>query len=388
MRALRAADGRRIRLTTVGRWGGGAGTAAVVLGAAGGLRPLFGVGAAALLACAAAWADGRFGRRPGVARASLPAASFVRGEQPRLRCAPAGRAGAATPAIRGTLDDALPDGARTLPLAGRGWTAACPALPRGVWRLGPAVAEYHDPLGLAVTRTRPSPPGAPFTVRPRTPAVLPWVTEAAAAHALGAARLDTDEAFEIHGLRPYAPGDDPRLLDWRGTLRTGAFHVRERRGGGSAPAAVLLDTAAPDGEAFETAVDCAAAVALSVLRLGLPVTLAGLGGAPRLATPGAEAAAGVLDLLARVTPRQDTSTTALARLAAAVQNGALAVLATTRDPALWRPALSALSAHRATVICLHAVPPGPAPSGPRRYAGFRVLRITSVEDLADMPLGR
>ncbi|WUH93901.1 DUF58 domain-containing protein [Streptomyces sp. NBC_00433] len=388
MRALKAADGRHVRLTAAGRWGGGAGTAALVLGAAGGLRPLFGVGAAAVLACAAAWANARFGRRPGVAHASLPAARFVRGERPLLHCAPAGRAGAATPAIRGTLDDVLPDGVRTLPFAGRGWTAAGPALPRGVWRLGPAVAEYHDPLGLAVTRTRPSPPGAHFTVSPRTPAAVPWVAEAAAAHASGAARLDTDEAFEIHGMRPYTPGDDLRLIDWRGTLRTGAFHVRERRGGGSAPAAVLLDTGAEDGEAFETAVDCAAAVALSVLRLDRPVVLSGLGAAPRLITPAPEAAAGLLDLLARVTPHPGASTTPLARLAAAIPNGALAVLATTRDPALWRPALSALSAHRATVVCLHAVPAGPGASGPRQFAGFRVLRVRSVEDLAGLPAGR
>lgn len=228
-----------------------------------------------------------------------------------------------------------------------------------MWRLGPAVAEYHDPLGLAVTRTEPSAPGARFTVRPRTPAAVPWVAEAAAAHASGAARLDTDEAFEIHGMRRYVPGDDLRLVDWRSTLRTGTFHVRERRGGGSAPAVVLLDTAAGDGEAFETAVDCAAAVALSVLRLDRPVTLAGPGGAPRRFDPAPGAPEAVLDLLARVRPRAGASVTPLARLAAGMPGGALAVLATTRDPALWRPALSALSAHRATVVCLHATPPAP-----------------------------
>ncbi|CAG6399191.1 DUF58 domain-containing protein [Streptomyces cocklensis] len=256
-----------------------------------------------------------------------------------------------------------------------------------MWRLGPAVAEYHDPLGLAVTRTEPSAPGARFTVRPRTPAAVPWVAEAAAAHASGAARLDTDEAFEIHGMRRYVPGDDLRLVDWRSTLRTGTFHVRERRGGGSAPAVVLLDTAAGDGEAFETAVDCAAAVALSVLRLDRPVTLAGPGGAPRRFDPAPGAPEAVLDLLARVRPRAGASVTPLARLAAGMPGGALAVLATTRDPALWRPALSALSAHRATVVCLHATPPAPR-DHPRQYPGFRVLRVTTVDDLARVPGGR
>ncbi|MFG1806475.1 DUF58 domain-containing protein [Streptomyces sp. NPDC049040] len=389
MRALSdRAAGRRVRLTATGRWAGGAGTAGVVLGAVGELRPVFGAGAAALLSCAAAWAAGRFGRRPGVAHAPPARTEFVRGERLPAAFAPAGRPGSDPPTIHGTLEDALPGGSRTLPLTGRGWTLTSPALPRGVWRLGPAVAQYRDPLGLAVTRTEPSPPGAGLTVRPRTTDALPWVAEAAAAHASGAARLDTYEAFEIHGMRRHVPGDDLRLIDWRSTLRTGAFHVRERRGGGTAPAVVLLDTAAGEGEAFETAVDCAAAVALSVLRLGRPVTLAVVGAEPRLiaAAPGARDA--VLDLLTRVRPRPAASATPATRLAAAAPGGALAVLSTTRDPALWRPALSALSAHRATVVCVHATAaPTPADS-PLRHPGFRTLRVSALSELADLPAPR
>ena len=390
-----------MRLTALGRWAAGAGTVGLVLGGAAGRHEVFAVGVAVLVACSAAWAGLRFGRRPGVVPARPPTAVHVRGEPFTVHYRPTGpHVGRYAPFTVGDrLRSVLPDTPDTA-LTGRGLTAGVAALPRGVWRLGPAVAEYRDALGLAVRRSASSGSSAPFTVRPRVPDGLPWVAGADAAHTSGAARLDTDEAFEIHGVRAYTPGDDLRFVDWRGSLIAGSFQVRELRGGGFGPAAVLLDTAVAGGEAFETAVDCAAAVAVSVLRLGRPVELGGLGGlggvgglrgpglggGPRRLTPGPGAADGLLDLFARVRPRPGASPDALARQTAGIGGGALAVLATTRDPAAWRPLLSALSSRRATVLCLHAVPRGAAPSPPsRQFPGFQVLRVTTVDDLATPP---
>lgn len=372
------------RLTATGRWVCGGGLAAAVLGAAGQLRPLFGVGVAATTAWVVAWGLARFGRRPGVGSVTAAATELTRGERVALRYVPAGRVGGSPPVVRQELRDAA--GGRTLAVTVRGWAATSPVLPRGVWETGPAVAEYVDALGLVRTRTAPSPPGGTFLVRPRPPAdPVPWVARAAAAHASGAARLDTDAGVEIHGLRGHVPGDDPRLIDWRSTLRTGALQVRERRAGGSAPAVVLLDPAAEEGEAFETAVDCVAGVALSVLRLSRPVTLAGVTAGPRCIEPTPGAPGAVLDLLTRVRPRPAAPPAALSRLAATLPGGALAVLATTRDPALWRPALSALSAHRATVVCLHAVPPGAPAHAPPQSPGFRLLRVADPADITVLP---
>ncbi|MEE4546740.1 DUF58 domain-containing protein [Streptomyces sp. V4-01] len=382
----------RVRLTGAGRWTAGVGTAATVLGGAGGQSPVFAFGVAALAACAGAWTSQRVGRRPRIVPEPPPAASYTRGEPLTVRWAGDGtrtrRVGPLT--VHAALHGVLPDGGQeTVGLTpGLGPRAAVPALPRGVWRLGPAVAEYRDTLGLAVRRAAPSSPSGPFTVRPRTAGDLPWIAEAHDAHASGAARLDTDDAFEIRAPRPFLPGDDLRFVDHRASLLTGAYQVREVRGGGSAPAVVLLDTAACGAE-FETAVDCAAAVAVGVLRLGRPVLLCGAGaGAARggdvlRVDPAPGAADHVLDLYARVRTRPDASPATLARTVAGLGGGALAVLATPRDPAVWRPALTALSARRATVICLHATRAASADAPqPAQAPGFRVVRVASVEDLA------
>ncbi|WP_031516959.1 DUF58 domain-containing protein [Streptomyces sp. NRRL F-5123] len=380
-----AAARARRGLTPTGRWVCGAGAVAGVLGAGGQVRALFGAGLAATCAVLAAWALTRLARRPGVSRAVPGVTELKRGERVTLRYVPSGRAGG-TPVVRQELRDG---GGRTLAVAARGWTGTSPVLPRGVWELGPAVAEYEDVLGLARTRTAPSEPGGSLLVRPCPPAApVPWVARAVAAHASGAARLDTDAAFEIHGLRGYVPGDDLRLVDWRSSLRTGSFQLRERRDAGSARAVVLLDTAAEEGAAFETAVDCAAAVALSVLRLSRSVTLVGVAPGPCRVEPAPTAPGTVLDLLTRVRARPGGSNAALSRYAAGLPGGALAVLATTCDPARRRPVLSALGARHAAVVCLHAVPPGGPARTPPQAPGFHVLRVAGPADLAASPDGR
>lgn len=391
----------QVRLTGVGRWTAGSGTVAAVLGGAGGWSPVFAVGVTALAACAAAWTSRRVISviSPSHLVADVPpAASYTRGQQLTVtwaqdagrgrRTGPSARAGGN---VRTSLRSALPGGGPDTVVVGPGSRTVVAALPRGVWRLGPAVAEHRDALGLAMLRTAPSPPSAPFTVRPRTAGDVPWAEEAWTAHASAAGRLDTDEAFEIHGLRPYLPGDDVRFVDRRASLLAGSFQIRELRGGGHEPAtAVLLDTAV-SGEAFETAVDCAATVAVSVLRRGRPVLLCGLGvrgergGDALRVGPGPGAVDRALDALARCRPRHGAPPAALARTVTGLGGGAPAVLATPRDPALWRPLLTALSARRATVVCLHAVPaavPGAAAAPPPQQApGFRIVRVGSADDL-------
>lgn len=350
----------------------GAGVVGIVLGAGGGAPALYGVGGAALGAGVGALALARFGRRPGVGRVGCGADRVARGERVRLTYEAAG-SGGGTPRVRLGLREA--GGSRRLEVGGRGWRAVSPPLPRGEWQVGEAVAEYEDVLGLAVRRVVTSPAGGTVRVRPRPPAGgVPWVGRL----------LGREEAagFEIHALRGYLPGDDPRLVDWRSSLRTGALQVRERRDGGAAPAVVLLDTAGEDGPAFETAVDCAAGVALSVLDLGRPVVLAGVTAGPRRIEPGPGAAGVVLDLLTRVRPRPGAPAApppAGALTAGSRSAGALTVVATTRDPARWRPALSA---PHGTAVCVHAVPPGAPARTPPQAPGLRVLRVAAPEDLA------
>ncbi|HEY5832713.1 DUF58 domain-containing protein, partial [Streptomyces sp.] len=375
------------RLTRAGRLVCAGAVVATVLGAVGGSHPAVGLGLAALAGCALGRASVRRGVRQSVVREGVPPSAAVRGDRIALRYTPVGPVrGGPDPLIR----DALLDGERRVPLVASGWALRTPPLPRGVWRLGTPNAEYRDRLGLATATAVSTAPDGTVTVRP---AVLPevgWV--AVAARRAGARHPGSEDAFEVRGVRDYLPGDDLRLLDWRSTVRTGRLHVREPSADTAGQLAVLLDTgiasagadhrtAADAARDFETAVDCAASVAVQSLRLALPVALACGDGPQRAFAPAPGVEDTLLDALAAVRPQPGRGTAALNRAAAVPSGGALAVLVTTRDPDLWRPALSALAIRYAEVVCVRVTAPDrrrPA----RRLRGFHLVEVADPADLA------
>jgi uncharacterized protein (DUF58 family) len=81
-------------------------------------------------------------------------------------------------------------------------------------------------------------------------------------------------AAEVAGLRDFAPGDAPRRIHWRASMRRGALLVREQEGAAGAAAEVRLPTrqAAP-GDAFERDVERAASETEAGLRAGLRIAL-------------------------------------------------------------------------------------------------------------------
>ena len=76
-------------------------------------------------------------------------------------------------------------------------------------------------------------------------------------------------------MREYVSGDDPRLIHWPTTARTGQLMVREHVEVRRPEFTIVVDTAAASGdpESFEEIVDVAATLAVHALRTGLEVVV-------------------------------------------------------------------------------------------------------------------
>ncbi|MCI0635508.1 MAG: DUF58 domain-containing protein, partial [Actinobacteria bacterium] len=153
---------------------------------------------------------------------------------------------------------------------------------RGVYDIGPLVAEWSDPFGLIRRRQRIG-DAERIIVHPRVEPVLdriltrawedppvrppvskPWPT-----------------GFEFYGMREYVPGDDPRRIVWRAVARHDRYLVRESEQGITDRVNIVLDTERGShspgvvSETFETAVVAAASLARMYLREGFSVTIDG-----------------------------------------------------------------------------------------------------------------
>lgn len=158
---------------------------------------------------------------------------------------------------------------------------------RGVYEIGPLVAEWSDPFGLTKRRLVLDEP-VPVIVHPATerlhdrvisrawedppvrpPVSKPWPT-----------------GFEFYGMRDYVLGDDPRRINWRATARSldletgeGRYLVREAEQGITDHVNIFLDTSrsahrpGEPSDTFELAVRAAASLGVKHLRDGFSVTL-------------------------------------------------------------------------------------------------------------------
>ncbi|GAA4733074.1 hypothetical protein GCM10023216_26560 [Isoptericola chiayiensis] len=293
----------RVRTTARGGALAAAGAVLVAGGVVLDLADLVGLGAAALLAVAAAWAA------LGVQRldAGRGALDVVRQVDPnpvvagrpataRLTVAARARTGAAYERLaRLRLSEQAAH-----ELAGTGGIRAqvrshpdriavryaVTPVRRGRWPLGPVLTVRTDVFGLVRT-TQPLGTATPVAVWPRTMAV------AARASALGdvdraavGARLSSPDDSV---LREYVPGDDPRRVHWPRSARQDRLMVRSDESAGLRPVTVLLDRGllapAPGGapgarpptaqqvDDGEWVVELAASVATSFLDSGRPARL-------------------------------------------------------------------------------------------------------------------
>jgi uncharacterized protein (DUF58 family) len=154
-------------------------------------------------------------------------------------------------------------------------TAAIPTKRRGVHDVGPFDIERVDPFRLTVGRRRDT-THTSVIVHPR---IYDLVGPHGAVRVVESEsvlrRATSDPMSGFVSMREYVAGDDPRLIHWPTTARTGTLMVREHVEVRRPEFTVVLDTALTVGTAddFEESVDVAATLAVHALRSGLDVVV-------------------------------------------------------------------------------------------------------------------
>jgi uncharacterized protein (DUF58 family) len=156
---------------------------------------------------------------------------------------------------------------------------------RGLYRVGPAVIETSDPLGL-VRRFRVEPEVRFLTVLPRTVAIgTGWPLGHRPIHEVPRRRSLFEDPSRFLGVRDYQAGDSLRRIHWRATARSGRLQVKLYE-----PAVLegvflavemgkaAFPTAEEEDPGVELAVTAAASIAEFVLAHGQAVGLISNGG--------------------------------------------------------------------------------------------------------------
>lgn len=148
---------------------------------------------------------------------------------------------------------------------------------RGVYKVGPAVGQISDPLGLAELPT----PGLKvdrLVVYPRVEELAGLPTVRGKDPALADARPEHSQrgGEDFYTLREYQRGDDLRRVHWPYSAKTDTLMIRQLETPWRARALVLLDvreSAYESSAAFETAVSGAASVVTHLVRSGFDADL-------------------------------------------------------------------------------------------------------------------
>jgi uncharacterized protein (DUF58 family) len=147
---------------------------------------------------------------------------------------------------------------------------------RGRHPLGSVRAVTRFPFGLFVKAARPAPPAEVIVYPRRVPPPAGLVRQAGGAGYASTRRRGL--GHELHELRTYRPGDDPRLIHWRVSARSGTLTVRELEAQTAHDACLLLrGDGRRDPARLEQALAEAAAVAGALMKQGSRVALVGPG---------------------------------------------------------------------------------------------------------------
>jgi uncharacterized protein (DUF58 family) len=154
------------------------------------------------------------------------------------------------------------------------WAETLPR--RGRHRLEGVRVTTRFPFGLFLKASRPTGAEEVLVYPRRVPAPPALLRQAAGVGTAPARRRGRGQ--ELHDLRAYRRGDDPRLIHWRVTARTGALTVRELEAETAQDAYVVLrGSGQRDAERLEQGLGEAAAVATMLLTRGARVGLIGAG---------------------------------------------------------------------------------------------------------------
>jgi uncharacterized protein (DUF58 family) len=145
------------------------------------------------------------------------------------------------------------------------WTFDLACAGRQRLRLDDLHIRAWEPLGLAAAETRHHETDAEVAVLPQVAPLRrpprPLRTQAFAGNHLSPAQ---GEGLEPGDIRPFAPGDQVRHVNWRATLRLGILHVTRHHQERNADVVLLLDTLTDVGPAGASTIDRAVRGAASL----------------------------------------------------------------------------------------------------------------------------
>ena len=151
-----------------------------------------------------------------------------------------------------------------------------PTRRRGIFDVGPFEIERIDPFWLTDRLDVATPESRRSSSTPRsTTSIGPQGAVRVVENESVLRRSTADPMSGFVSMREYVAGDDPRMIHWPTTARTGTLMVREHVEVRRPEFTVVLDTAATVGgpDDFEEAVDVAATLAVHAIRTGLDVVV-------------------------------------------------------------------------------------------------------------------
>lgn len=154
------------------------------------------------------------------------------------------------------------------------WETTLPR--RGRQRLPGLRITTRFPFGIFLKASRVV-PGTEVIVfpalRPVAPHLARWSTGGGRTGARRRGR-----GGDLYNLRHYRAGDDPRLIHWRSTAKTGSLTVREFEAEATIDTRIVLERTGSDARRVEEALSGAASLAVRLGRAGATVELTGVAG--------------------------------------------------------------------------------------------------------------
>ena len=141
-----------------------------------------------------------------------------------------------------------------------------PALERGLKTFGPTILAVADPLGLS-TKTRTLGTATEVVVLPRTTLLdLPDIGSGTGelVEALRRAAMMQTPSLEFRSMREYAPGDDPRRINWKASAKRDELVVNDFETESSLDLCITFDTreSSYTSDGFERAISVVASLVL------------------------------------------------------------------------------------------------------------------------------
>ena len=169
------------------------------------------------------------------------------------------------------------------------WTYVLRCLRRSQFTLGHLHVRLHGRAGLLIRETQhlaPKPCAVYPQVIPLRRAVRPPHTQVYAGNYVSSA---LGEGIEFGNIRPFAPGDRTKRINWRASLRLHDLYVNEYQQERNADVTVMLDTltsvGSPALNTLDLCVRAAASIAWAYVRRKDRVGLIAYGGAFRWVRP-------------------------------------------------------------------------------------------------------